>query len=225
MGQTRTHSVQPLRIVVVDNYDSFTFNLVELLERLGARCSVVLHDAMSLDELVALQPDAFVISPGPCSPTESGLSLPLARLAVTGGLERPLLGVCLGHQAIAAALGGRVVRAERPVHGKTDRVLHDTRGIYEGLPQAFEAARYNSLVVERDGLPVELEASAWNERDELLGLRHRELPIDAVQYHPESFLTPLGPTLLGRWLEAVASFRDRAAASSCSASSIARATP
>jgi len=193
-------------ILVIDNYDSFTFNLVHYLIELGAEVRVVRNDDLTAAEALATGAEAMLISPGPCTPNEAGISLDL--VAACAAARRPLLGVCLGHQAIAAALGVRVVRAERPVHGKTDRVMHDARGIYEGLPQGFEAARYNSLVVERGGLPFELEASAWNERDELLGLRHRELPIDAVQYHPESFLTPLGATLVARWLEAVRRWRE-----------------
>jgi len=193
-----------MRLVVVDNYDSFTWNLVELFERLGARCEVVLNDACDADAIAAREADAFVVSPGPCTPAESGASLPLVRRATQGHLGRPLLGVCLGHQALAAALGGDVVRAERPLHGKTSRVSHDGLPPFDAVSQGFEAARYNSLVVDRATLPGALCVAAWSEAGEILALRHRALPLLGLQFHPESFLTPEGPALIAAWLRGVA---------------------
>jgi anthranilate synthase/aminodeoxychorismate synthase-like glutamine amidotransferase len=189
-----------VRIVLVDNYDSFTWNLVELLSRLGAEVQVVMNDERSAREIATMQADAFVISPGPCSPTESGASLELVRIAIAGAIARPLLGVCLGHQALAHALGGRVERARRPLHGKTCVVEHDGRGPFSAMPSRFDAARYNSLIVAREGLPKELEIAAWDEEGAIMALRHTTLPLLGVQFHPESFLTPLGPTLVDAWL-------------------------
>jgi anthranilate synthase component 2 len=191
-----------VKLVVVDNYDSFTHNLVDLLERLGAACDVVMHDRATLPEVVARRPAGFVISPGPCSPKESGVSLPLAEAAVRGELAAPLLGVCLGHQAIAAALGARIVRAAEPLHGKTCAVHHRADGMFAGIPQGFAAARYNSLLVDRSSLPAELEITAWSESGEVLALRHLRFAVDGVQFHPESFLTPLGPDLVRGWVNA-----------------------
>lgn len=189
-----------MRILVVDNYDSFTHNLVDLLERLGARSEVVMNDAADVAALVAKQPRAFVISPGPCTPAESCVSLELARAAVSGALGVPLFGVCLGLQAMAVALGGSIVRAARPLHGKTCAVHHRDDGIFAGLPSPFDAARYNSLLVDRDSLPSELEITAWTEAGEIMALRHTRLPVLGVQFHPESFLTPDGPRLVSAWL-------------------------
>lgn len=185
------------RVLVVDNYDSFTFNLVQCLSALGAECTVVENDRTSVAEVRAAQMDGLLISPGPGVPERAGVSLELIR-ELSGSL--PILGVCLGHQAIACAFGGRVSRAQAPVHGKVSPVTHDGRGVFRGLPSPFEATRYHSLLVERDSLPGELEVSAHTSSGEIMGLRHRALRVEGVQFHPESILTQHGPQLVQNWL-------------------------
>jgi anthranilate synthase/aminodeoxychorismate synthase-like glutamine amidotransferase len=189
-----------LRILVVDNYDSFTFNLVQYLGELGAAVEVQKNDAVDVAWIRAHSPDGVLISPGPCTPNEAGVSLGL--LHELGG-EVSILGVCLGHQAIGQSYGGRVVRAERLMHGKTSPILHDGRGIFEGIPSPFDATRYHSLLVERSSLPDCLEISAWTREGEVMGLRHRSHPVDGVQFHPESILTHEGRQLIANWLRRV----------------------
>jgi anthranilate synthase/aminodeoxychorismate synthase-like glutamine amidotransferase len=184
-------------VVVIDNYDSFTYNLVQYLEELGAEVSVHRNDAIDVAGVEALSPDGILISPGPGRPEEAGVSLPL--LAGLGG-KVPILGVCLGHQSIGQVYGGRVVRAPRLMHGRTSPIEHDGRGVFRGLPSPFTATRYHSLVVERESLPDCLEISAWTTEGEIMGLRHRALPVEGVQFHPESFLTEHGHALLRNWL-------------------------
>jgi anthranilate synthase/aminodeoxychorismate synthase-like glutamine amidotransferase len=186
-------------IAVIDNYDSFTYNLVQHLGALGARLQVFRNDAISVAELAARRPRAVIVSPGPCTPNEAGISVELIR---TLGRTIPTLGVCLGHQSIGQAFGGRVVRAAIPVHGKVSRIHHDGRTIFAGLPSPLEATRYHSLIVARDGLPEELEVSAQLEDGTIMGLRHRRFPIEGVQFHPESVLTPAGKALLANFLGA-----------------------
>jgi anthranilate synthase/aminodeoxychorismate synthase-like glutamine amidotransferase len=184
-------------VLMIDNYDSFTFNLVQYLGELGAEVRVVRNDAMSVAEAEALGPSAVVISPGPCAPDQAGMSLELiARLA--GRI--PILGVCLGHQAIGQAFGGRVVKAKRVMHGKVSRVRHDGRGVFAELPADFAATRYHSLVVERESVPACLEVTAEAEDGTVMGLRHRDHPIEGVQFHPESILTDAGHDLLRNFL-------------------------
>jgi anthranilate synthase component 2 len=185
-------------ILLLDNYDSFTFNLYQALRQLGAEVTVRRNDKVTVEEIAAMTPrlDGIVISPGPCTPREAGISVPLVR-SLAGAV--PILGVCLGHQAIGAAFGAAIVRAPRLMHGKTSPISHDGLGLFAGLPNPFQATRYHSLVVERRGLPDELEISA--EADGLImGLRHRSLPIEGVQFHPESILTPAGNDLLANFL-------------------------
>jgi anthranilate synthase component 2 len=192
-------------IVVIDNYDSFTYNLVQHLGSLGAVMEVVRNDTISVEELAARGPQAIVISPGPCTPKEAGISVDVIR---TLGPTTPILGVCLGHQCIGEAFGGQVIRAPRgPVHGKTSRIFHDGLTIYEGLPAPFEATRYHSLIVAREGLPGELDVSAKLEDGTIMGLRHRAFPIEGVQFHPESVLTAVGKTMLARFLARAAFYR------------------
>ena len=186
-------------IFMLDNYDSFTYNLVQYLRELGAEVVVRRNDAMSVDAALELAADAIVISPGPCTPREAGISVDLVRAAAARRV--PLLGVCLGHQAIGAAFGAGVVRGERPVHGKTSAVRHDGRGVYRGLASPLVAMRYHSLVVA-EPLPAELEATARADDGALMGLRHRSLLVEGVQFHPESYLTPQGPALLANFLRA-----------------------
>jgi anthranilate synthase/aminodeoxychorismate synthase-like glutamine amidotransferase len=184
-------------VVVIDNYDSFTYNLVQYLGELGEEVRVFRNDGISVDELVRLAPARILISPGPCTPNEAGISLDVVtRLAG----KVPILGVCLGHQSIGQAFGGKVVRAREVVHGKTSRIFHDERGLFAGLPNPFEATRYHSLVVAREGLPdcLEVTAKTWDE--EIMGLRHKSLPVEGVQFHPESFLTTVGKDLLRNFL-------------------------
>ncbi|WP_320046810.1 aminodeoxychorismate/anthranilate synthase component II [uncultured Ilyobacter sp.] len=188
-------------ILLIDNYDSFTFNLVQALGELrpDEKIEVQRNDCISLDEIAALQPSRLIISPGPCTPNEAGISV----AAVTRfGSQIPLLGVCLGHQSIGQAFGGRVIRAKRLLHGKTSMIQHNDRDLFAGLPNPFEATRYHSLIVEAETLPAELEvtATAVDDAQEIMGLRHREHPIFGVQFHPESFLTQHGLKLLENFL-------------------------
>lgn len=186
-------------ILLIDNFDSFTFNLVQALGVLGAELKVVRNDAITVAQVEALRPDHIVISPGPCTPAEAGVSLDVIR---TFGGRVPLLGVCLGHQCLGQVFGARVVRAPVPVHGKTAEVEHSGRGVFRGLPHPFTAARYHSLVVERATLPECLEVTAWHE-GLIMGMKHRELPrLEGVQFHPESFLTQDGKRLLANFLSA-----------------------
>jgi len=188
------------RVVVIDNYDSFTYNLVQYLGELGAEPIVHRHDAVTVDEVAALEPDALLISPGPGSPKDAGISnAVIERL----GPSIPTFGVCLGHQCIGEVFGGRIVRAEQVMHGKTSPVRHDGAGVMAGLPTPFEATRYHSLVVERESLPEVLEVTAETPDGVIMGLRHRELPIEGVQFHPESILTSVGKELLTNFLGAV----------------------
>jgi anthranilate synthase/aminodeoxychorismate synthase-like glutamine amidotransferase len=184
-------------VAVVDNYDSFTYNLVQYLGELGAATAVFRNDAVGVDALAAMEPAAVVISPGPCDPDQAGISLEVvARLGAT----TPLLGVCLGHQAVGQAYGGRVVRAPRVMHGKVSEIHHDGAGILEGLPRPFSATRYHSLVVERESMPACLEVTAWTADGLVMGLRHREHPVEGVQFHPESIATRCGHDLLRGFL-------------------------
>lgn len=186
-----------MRVLVIDNYDSFTYNLVQYLGELGASVLVRRNDKVSLEEILSLHPDRIVVSPGPCTPNEAGISLEVVEKAPT---EIPVLGVCLGHQAIGQAYGGKVVRGE-PVHGKIARIFHDGEGVYRGLPQGFEATRYHSLVIEPDSVPECLIVTSRTEDGVIMGVRHRELPVEGVQFHPESVLTGSGRNLLENFLE------------------------
>jgi para-aminobenzoate synthetase component 2 len=184
-------------ILVIDNYDSFTYNLVQYLGELGQRVEVRRNDEIDLDGVAALRPDHILISPGPCTPNEAGISLALIE-RFKG--EIPILGVCLGHQAIGQAFGGEVVRAERLMHGKTSEIRHDGKTIFAGIPSPFTATRYHSLIVKRDTLPEELEISAETAEGEIMGLRHKAYAVEGVQFHPESIMTDNGRTLLGNFL-------------------------
>ncbi len=188
-------------LLMIDNYDSFTYNLVQYFGELGEDVKVVRNDALSLDEIEALQPDRICLSPGPCTPAEAGVCVPLLE-RFAGKL--PILGVCLGHQAIGAAFGGKVVRAARVMHGKTDAVSHVDAGVFRELPSPFRVTRYHSLAIERDSLPDCLEVTAWTDDGEIMGVRHREFDIEGVQFHPESILTEHGHLLLKNFLEQTA---------------------
>jgi anthranilate synthase component 2 len=185
-------------LLMIDNYDSFTWNLVQYFGELGEDVRTVRNDAIGLDEVAALAPARIVISPGPCTPNEAGISLPLIHRFAG---RMPILGVCLGHQAIGAAFGGRVVRAKQVMHGKTSPIHHAGGGVFHGLPDPFTAIRYHSLAVERETLPDCLEVTAWTDDGEIMGLRHRELRVEGVQFHPESILTEHGHALLRNFLE------------------------
>lgn len=186
-----------MKLLVIDNYDSFTFNLVQYLGELGAAVRVVRNDEMTVDEVERLQPERIVVSPGPCSPNEAGISLEAIRRL---GGRVPILGVCLGHQAIGQAFGGRVVHAQTLMHGKTSPIRHAGAGVFRGLPDPFTATRYHSLAVERASLPDCLEVTAWTEDGEIMGLAHRTLAVEGVQFHPESILTEHGHALLRNFL-------------------------
>lgn len=190
-------------ILMIDNYDSFTFNLVQYLQELGADVRVERNDALRVDEIERLAPDKIVISPGPCTPNEAGVSLAVIEQL---GPRIPILGVCLGHQAMGQVYGGKVVRAGRIMHGKTSSIRHQGKGVFAGLPDGYEATRYHSLVVARESLPDALEITAWTENEdgsfeEIMGLRHRQYPVQGVQFHPESILTQHGHALLKNFLE------------------------
>ena len=190
-------------LLMIDNYDSFTFNLVQYLQALGAEVRVERNDALTVDEIERLAPERIVVSPGPCTPNEAGVSVAVIERL---GARVPILGVCLGHQSIGQAYGGDVVRAGRIMHGKTSRIRHEGKGVFAGLPDGYEATRYHSLVVERSSLPDALEVTAWTENEdgsfeEIMGLRHREYPVEGVQFHPESILTEHGHALLKNFLE------------------------
>ena len=195
-------------ILVVDNSDSFTYNLVHYLAELGARTRVIRNDAMSAKEALALRPEAILLSPGPCTPDEAGICLELLKTAPD---DMPIFGVCLGHQAIGQAFGGKVVRAKALMHGKTSQIRHDGKGVFAGMKQPFTAARYHSLAVLTDGLPDVLEATAWTEDGEIMGLRHKTRPIYGVQFHPESIATEGGHQLLANFLDLAGVKRTAAA--------------
>jgi len=185
-------------LLMIDNYDSFTYNIVQYFGELGEEVQVFRNDRISLEEIERLKPARLVISPGPCTPEEAGISVAAIR-HFAGKI--PLLGVCLGHQSIGAAFGGTIVRSSTLMHGKTSPILHDGKGLFAGLPSPFNATRYHSLVVERVSFPEALEITAWVEEGEIMGLRHRTLPLWGVQFHPESILTEGGMTILKNFLE------------------------
>jgi anthranilate synthase/aminodeoxychorismate synthase-like glutamine amidotransferase len=184
-------------LLMIDNYDSFTYNLVQYFGELGEEIQVFRNDKITVDEIRRMKPDRIVISPGPCTPKEAGVSIPLIQ-ALAGTV--PILGVCLGHQSIGAAFGGDVVRAARLMHGKTSMIHHDGKTIFSGLPNPFEATRYHSLIVKKETLPACLEISAETKEGEIMGLRHREFVLEGVQFHPESILTTAGKQLLANFL-------------------------
>jgi anthranilate synthase component 2 len=184
-------------LLMIDNYDSFTFNLVQYLGELGETVRVIRNDEMTVAEIGRLEPARIVLSPGPCTPTEAGVSLEV----IDRFKERiPILGVCLGHQAIGQAFGGRVVHAQTLMHGKVSRIHHSGNGVFTGLPTPYEATRYHSLAIERASCPADLEVTAWTDDGEIMGVRHRSLPVEGVQFHPESILTQHGHALLRNFL-------------------------
>jgi len=184
-------------LLVIDNYDSFTYNLVQYLAELGQQVKVVRNDEVSVEDIAGMSPENIVISPGPCTPNEAGISLAVID-ELAGRI--PIFGVCLGHQSIGQAFGGKVIRAKEIVHGKTSRIFHDEKGVFRGLPNPFEATRYHSLVIERKSLPdcLEVTAKTWDE--EIMGVRHKTLAVEGVQFHPESFLTTVGKDILRNFL-------------------------
>jgi len=184
-------------ILVIDNYDSFTYNLVQYLGEMGQDISVFRNDAITLVEIETMRPNKIVISPGPCTPKEAGISVDLIK---TFGPTIPILGVCLGHQAIGEAYGGDIVRAERLMHGKTSMILHDGKSVYQGLPNPFEATRYHSLIIRKESIPDCLEITSWTDAGEIMGVRHKLYPVEGVQFHPESILTLVGKDLLRNFL-------------------------
>jgi len=184
-------------ILLLDNYDSFTYNLAQYLGQMGQKLEVRRNDQITLDEVERMQPERIVISPGPCTPAEAGVSVPLIE-RFAGKI--PILGVCLGHQSIGAAFGGKVIRAKEVMHGKTSKIHHDNKTIFHGLPQDFPATRYHSLIVERETLPAALEISAETADGTIMGLRHRKMKVEGVQFHPESVLTEVGFRLLENFL-------------------------
>ena len=185
-------------LLMIDNYDSFTYNLVQYFGELGEDVKVARNDELSVDEIAALEPQRIVLSPGPCTPNEAGVCLELiARLAG----KIPILGVCLGHQAIGQAFGGKVVHARTLMHGKVSRIHHGGKGVFRGLPSPYDATRYHSLAIERESCPPDLEVTAWTEDGEVMGVRHRSLAVEGVQFHPESILTEHGHALLRNFIQ------------------------
>ena len=192
-----------IKLLMIDNYDSFTYNLVQYFGELGADVTVVRNDDIALDAIETMHPDKIVISPGPCTPKEAGISVPVIQ---TFAGRIPILGVCLGHQSIGHAFGGHIIRAQRIMHGKTSLVYHRNTGVFQSLPNPFTATRYHSLVIERASLPTCLEITAWTQNDagdieEIMGVRHRDYDLEGVQFHPESILTERGHDLLRNFLE------------------------
>ncbi|MFH1014614.1 MAG: aminodeoxychorismate/anthranilate synthase component II [Nitrospirota bacterium] len=185
-------------LLMIDNYDSFTYNLVQYLGELGEDIKVFRNDRVTIKDIEELNPERIVISPGPCTPKEAGVSVDVIKY-FTGKIH--ILGVCLGHQAIGAAFGGDIIRAPRLMHGKTSMIYHDGKTIYEGLPNPFEATRYHSLTIKKETLPSCLEITAWTDQDEIMGVRHKEFIVEGVQFHPESILTKVGKTLLKNFLK------------------------
>jgi anthranilate synthase component 2 len=185
-------------LLMIDNYDSFTYNLVQYLGELGEDVRVYRNDQITVAEIERLKPDHIVISPGPCTPNEAGVSVETIRKL---GDRFPILGVCLGHQSIGQAYGGKIVRAKNLMHGKTSMIHHQGQGVFQGLPDPFEATRYHSLVIERASMPEVLEITAWTEDGEIMGVRHKTLPVEGVQFHPESILTQYGHELLANFLK------------------------
>ncbi len=185
-------------ILVIDNYDSFTYNLVQYLGELGAETRVFRNDEISVAEAVALHPEKVLVSPGPCTPKEAGISCDIVR---EFGPRLPLFGVCLGHQSIGDVYGGDVVRAERLMHGKTSPMIHEGKSVFKGLPSPFDATRYHSLIIQRETLPDCLEITAWTAEGEIMGVKHKEHPVHGVQFHPESILTVEGKKLLQNFLD------------------------
>jgi anthranilate synthase component 2 len=196
-----------MRVTLIDNYDSFTFNLVHYLGELGGDVSVWRNDERSVEEIVAAKPDAIVLSPGPCTPNEAGVCLDLVRAA---SASTPILGVCLGHQAIGQAFGGTIVRAPTPMHGKLSRIAHNARGLFRGLNGPFQATRYHSLMIARDSAPEALEVSAESDDGLIMAVAHRELPVYGVQFHPESIASEHGHAMLGNFLDLARAFGQRA---------------
>ena len=191
-----------MKVLMIDNYDSFTYNLVQYLGELGANVETIRNDAITPQEIfarsAALKPDRIVISPGPCSPAEAGISVALVQAAMG---KIPLLGVCLGHQAIGAALGGKIIRAKTLMHGKTSKVEHTGRGVFKGLPSPMTVTRYHSLAIERDTLPAELMITAWTQDGEIMGIQHKTYALHGVQFHPESILSEHGHAMLKNFLQ------------------------
>lgn len=190
----------PKRVIVLDNYDSFTYNLVQYLESLKAKCEVYLNDGIDVAGVAGAKADGILLSPGPGSPDDAGITLDVIReLSAT----TPILGVCLGHQSIAQALGGKIVRAERLMHGKTSDIIHDGLGIFAGLPSPFVATRYHSLIIDPESVPAELTVTARTAEGEIMAVRHRSLPLEGVQFHPESILTSEGLKMMNNWLSSL----------------------
>lgn len=187
-------------LLMIDNYDSFTYNLVHYFGELGEEVVVHRNDKITLDEISALAPESIVISPGPCTPREAGISVAVIE-RFSGSV--PILGVCLGHQAIGYAYGAEIVRAQNLLHGKTSRIFHDQRGVFRGIPNPFEATRYHSLLVDRDTLTDDFEITAWTEEDEIMGIRHKQIILEGIQFHPESVLTVHGKEILKNFLDIV----------------------